>query len=48
MLIPDVTLITNLVFTKAKAFGVHTGMYTITEGLYDHRGNKLAFSWTQD
>jgi hypothetical protein len=42
MLLPEVTMITNLVFTKAKAFGIPTGMYTVTEGMYDHRGNKLA------
>jgi len=48
MVLSDVTLITNLVFTKAKAFGIHAGIYTIDQGLYDQRGNKLTFNWTQD
>jgi hypothetical protein len=48
MKIADVTLITNLVFTKAKAFGIHTGMYQVTQGLLDHRGHKLDFNWASD
>jgi len=36
-----------LVFTKAKAFGIHTGMYEVS-GFGDKNGAALNFNWAQD
>lgn len=36
-----------LVFSKAKAFGVHTGMYQVLD-LYRKSGKRLIFEWQRD
>jgi hypothetical protein len=37
----------SLVFTKAKFFGIHTGVYQVS-GFADKVGKILTFNWTQD
>jgi len=43
----DAQAVDSIVFGKAKAFGVHTGMYQVID-LWSKRGNRLTFEWRSD
>jgi hypothetical protein len=38
----------SIVFSKAKAFGIHTGMYEVFGGLYNRGGTRFIFTWETD
>jgi len=43
----DTNVMVALVFSKAKAFGIHTGMYELFD-FHGRAGKRLSFTWISD